>query len=154
MLLHIVLTITTLLSSTNVNLPPTAYPKAIGVFLAGCFVFTFLAFLEYSAASYLHRRRSFADGAKASICSDSPPPNLVEACNAQGTTKQGGRRFTLVAIGVKDTTGKVKPSAVDLYSRIVFPVAFVLFQVIYWLVLFLSLDPLPNDVTMLERNSV
>ena len=55
-----VLTITTLLSSANVNLPPTAYPKSIGVFLAGCFVFTFLAFLEYSAASYLERRRSFA----------------------------------------------------------------------------------------------
>ena len=55
-----VLTITTLLSSANVNLPPTAYPKSIGVFLAGCFVFTFLAFLEYSMASYLERRRSFA----------------------------------------------------------------------------------------------
>ncbi len=53
-----VLTITTLMSSANVNLPPTAYPKSIGIFLAGCFVFTFLAFLEYSAASYLERRRS------------------------------------------------------------------------------------------------
>ncbi len=53
-----VLTITTLMSTANVNLPPTAYPKSIGVFLAGCFVFTFLAFLEYSAASYLERRRN------------------------------------------------------------------------------------------------
>ena len=35
-----VLTITTLLSSANVNLPQTAYPKAIGVFLAGTVQYT------------------------------------------------------------------------------------------------------------------
>ena len=52
-----VLTITTLLSSANGNLPHTAYPKAIGVFLAGCFFFTFLAFLEYSVASFIERKR-------------------------------------------------------------------------------------------------
>jgi hypothetical protein len=84
-----VLTMTTLLSSANNNLPPTAYPKvrknklkaqqksarkfkpiqthsnpfllilqAIGVFLAGCFLFTFLALMEFSVASYLERRKT------------------------------------------------------------------------------------------------
>lgn len=94
-----VLTITTLLSSANVNLPATAYPKvrsfiipphvstpmlrilqAIGVFLAGCFVFTFLAFLEYSAASYLERRRSLLVMVpKTSVCSETHPHHVVEA---------------------------------------------------------------------------
>ncbi len=138
-----VLTITTLLSSANLNLPPTAYPKSIGVFLAGCFVFTFLAFLEYSAASYLERRRSLGKGL---------PPSSSETATG-GEEEEAGkyykkRRFTLA--GMTDPMG-LRPSQVDVYSRILFPVAFCLFQAIYWSVSFLSLTPYPEDVVVLVR---
>ena len=61
----------------------------------------------------------------------------------------GGRRFSLA--GVRDPMGW-RPSMVDLYSRIVFPVAFIVFHIVYWSTCFLCLDQLPDDVVLLERD--
>ena len=64
-------------------------------------------------------------------------------------TANGGRRFSLA--GVRDPMGW-RPSMVDLYSRIVFPVTFALFHVVYWSTCFLCLEALPGDVTLLKRH--
>ncbi|TRY68905.1 hypothetical protein TCAL_03794 [Tigriopus californicus] len=137
-----VLTITTLLSSANINLPPTAYPKSIGIFLAGCFLFTFMALIEYSAASFLERRRT---GNR----------QLVRV-QKQSTTSNGsgmndGRRFTLS--NVRDPLGW-RPSIIDLYSRFLFPVAFLLFQIIYWLTCYLCQEAWPNDMVLLNLDDL
>ena len=99
-----VLTMTTLSSSANANLPPTAYPKAIGIFLAGCFLFTFMALMEYSIGSYLEKR-----------------------C----------RRIVNLKI--------------DAYSRVVFPMSFAAFQVIYWIVGFSTMASFPADMKSLDQ---
>lgn len=44
---------TTLMSSTNKELPKIAYVKSIDVFLGTCFVMVFAALLEYATVSYL-----------------------------------------------------------------------------------------------------
>ena len=42
----IVLTLTTLMANANANLPKTSYPKAIGIYLSVCFLFTFAGLVE------------------------------------------------------------------------------------------------------------
>lgn len=51
-----VLTMTTLMSSTNAALPKISYVKSIDVFLGTCFVMVFAALLEYATVGYLGKR--------------------------------------------------------------------------------------------------
>ena len=52
-----VLTMTTLISSTNAALPKISYLKSIDVYLVTCFVTVFASLLEYAAVSYLGNRQ-------------------------------------------------------------------------------------------------
>ena len=51
-----VLTMTTLMSSTNAQLPKISYIKSIDVFLGTCFVMVFGSLLEYAVVGYLGKR--------------------------------------------------------------------------------------------------
>ncbi|KAG0412828.1 hypothetical protein HPB47_010019, partial [Ixodes persulcatus] len=51
-----VLTMTTLMSSTNAALPKISYVKSIDVYLGTCFVMVFTALLEYATVGYLGKR--------------------------------------------------------------------------------------------------
>lgn len=51
-----VLTMTTLMSSTNKELPKISYVKSIDIFLGTCFVMVFAALLEYATVGYLAKR--------------------------------------------------------------------------------------------------
>uniref|UniRef100_A0AAN0LW25 Gamma-aminobutyric acid receptor subunit beta n=1 Tax=Polyphagotarsonemus latus TaxID=1204166 RepID=A0AAN0LW25_9ACAR len=53
-----VLTMTTLMSSTNAQLPKISYIKSIDVFLGTCFVMVFGSLLEYAIVGYLGKRIS------------------------------------------------------------------------------------------------
>ncbi len=52
-----VLTMTTLISSTNAALPKISYLKSIDVYLVTCFVTVFASLLEYAAVSYIGNRQ-------------------------------------------------------------------------------------------------
>lgn len=53
-----VLTMTTLMSSTNSALPKISYVKSIDVYLGTCFVMVFASLLEYATVGYLGKRIS------------------------------------------------------------------------------------------------
>lgn len=50
------LTMTTLMSSTNAAMPKISYIKSIDVFLGTCFVMVFAALLEYATVGYMGKR--------------------------------------------------------------------------------------------------
>ena len=52
-----VLTLLTLISSTNANMPKISYMKAIDVYFAGCFLFVFASLIEFAAVCYLDKSR-------------------------------------------------------------------------------------------------
>jgi len=233
-----VLTMTTLMSSTNAALPKISYVKSIDVFLGTCFVMVFAALLEYATVGYLGKRiamrkahaqnvlshavamtqRMVAAQNQANLMSsmnlngmmgnsvlvsaqpsnhhvviDNNGHNLSSSHNGQQTSQLNSahptnnqnadlyRAATLKATGqaaqpnvveqflssaatlpslmapkyekigpyparsrVRDSKlGKakqldsifgVRPSSIDKYSRVVFPVCFVCFQLMYWIV--------------------
>ena len=51
-----VLTMTTLMSSTNSQLPKISYIKSIDVYLGTCFVMVFASLLEYATVGFLGKR--------------------------------------------------------------------------------------------------
>lgn len=53
-----VLTMTTLMSSTNAALPKISYVKSIDIYLGTCFVMVFASLLEYATVGYLGKRMS------------------------------------------------------------------------------------------------
>ena len=92
-----------------------------------------MAMMEYAVASYIQRRRS---------------PGLIKQIHRnqeEPMNQKKVRRQTLANIMVA-----VRPASVDVYSRILFPTAFLIFFTIYWIVLSFKLEKLPNDIIILD----
>ena len=63
---------------------------------------------------------------------------------------QKKRRMTLG--NLHDPIG-VKPSAVDVYARLILPLMFVLFQVVYWTTCMILKSPMPEGALMIYHGS-
>ncbi|XP_061600066.1 gamma-aminobutyric acid receptor subunit beta-1 isoform X2 [Cololabis saira] len=196
---RVALGITTVLTMTTINthlretLPKIPYVKAIDIFLMGCFVFVFLALLEYAFVNYIffgrgpHLQKKAAEKAK----SNNENKNRMESnrvqVDAHGNilltnlpTEMGGpdmmglhdpratmfsydsasiqyrkpmtsrdlygrpaldrppshkksrlrRRASQLKVKIPDLTDV---NAIDKWSRVVFPIAFTFFNLVYWL---------------------
>ncbi|XP_077558302.1 resistant to dieldrin isoform X5 [Haemaphysalis longicornis] len=244
-----VLTMTTLMSSTNAALPKISYVKSIDVYLGTCFVMVFTALLEYATVGYLgkritmrktrcqqlaklaeqHRQRCAAAAASSNepssepllaspevsivktvgrraadqccpglqgscqVCpaavatqtqQQAPPPGIpmnhklrepyrtmvvmpnrnchltgchevrLKMVDPKGFSKSSTLENTVN--GAPDIEAAfcknpnklfgVSPSDIDKYSRVVFPVCFVCFNLMYWIIYLHISDVLPDDV--------
>ena len=122
------------------------FTKCLGLFLGGCFFFTFMAMVEFSVTSYLERQKPINKPIKI--------PRKMSDDN-QADIEHGGeggniryRRQTLAQLWMKQ---RIKPSKVDLYSRVIFPVSFFLFHLVYWVVCQSISDSIPSGVIILRR---
>ncbi|XP_071044459.1 gamma-aminobutyric acid receptor subunit beta-like isoform X5 [Parasteatoda tepidariorum] len=192
-----VLTMTTLMSSTNSALPKISYVKSIDVYLGTCFVMVFASLLEYATVGYLgkrismrkarnqqmakmaqeHRQRCVAAAAAAEGTERCPPPEAVLLPgNAEVTmvksavrgqpydprTKFPDPRIPMRPAIVENLhknpsemeAGAPKlpeglfgilPSDIDKYSRLVFPVIFISFNLTYWIIYLHISDTLGED---------
>ncbi|EPB73105.1 Neurotransmitter-gated ion-channel transmembrane region [Ancylostoma ceylanicum] len=139
-----VLTETHLMTGTNRRLPPVAYIKAVDVYLGFCYLLVVLALIEYACVAYSkkknedRRRRE-----KKSEHKPTPPtPDLLHdarlaecTCNAAPTS--------IIAVIKQPNRFCVKHSHIDIVSRFVFPSAFIIFNIFFWVVLLAKAKRLP-----------
>ncbi|KAG8038126.1 hypothetical protein G9C98_006451 [Cotesia typhae] len=187
-----VLTMTTLMSSTNAALPKISYVKSIDVYLGTCFVMVFASLLEYATVGYMAKRiqmrknrfQKIAESMKAAR--ENPGPPGVPGDHGDHAPKQTEVRFKVhdpkahskggtlentingradeeappapphLIHPTKDIsklygTPCITPSDIDKYSRIVFPVCFVCFNLMYWIIYLHISDVVADDLVLLEE---
>uniref|UniRef100_A0A8C9SVW1 Gamma-aminobutyric acid type A receptor subunit alpha6a n=1 Tax=Scleropages formosus TaxID=113540 RepID=A0A8C9SVW1_SCLFO len=133
-----VLTMTTLSISARHSLPKVSYTTAMDWFIAVCFAFVFSALIEFAAVNYfstLHIHKEMRKAARvaraaaleaitrrmSSLRSEQFMPVQVPAFFLQGS-----------AIPANAFMGDTSP--IDKYARILFPLSFGAFNLIYWVV--------------------
>ncbi|XP_076468366.1 glycine receptor subunit alpha-2-like [Babylonia areolata] len=125
-----VLTMTTQSSSVNASLPRVSYTKAIDVWMSTCLVFVFCALLEFAVVNVLSRKDSLRDFSIRRVFSI--PKDLENGANrevavpldSESDEKKKRRRF--------GKRGIVYAMYLDVASRILFPLVFIFFIMIYW----------------------
>ncbi|XP_042862850.1 gamma-aminobutyric acid receptor subunit beta-like isoform X4 [Penaeus japonicus] len=199
-----VLTMTTLMSSTNAALPKISYVKSIDVYLGTCFVMVFASLLEYAAVGYMGKRiqmrknrilaiQKLAEERKTAAHDHShmsqdhaehPQKQTVSTTSRTPHRGHGGEvRYKLhdpkahskggtlentingradeeahppIAnlLPHKDINKRLNklygcsPSDIDKYSRIVFPVCFVCFNLMYWIIYLHISDDSDEDLIL------
>ncbi|XP_064471717.1 glycine receptor subunit alpha-3-like isoform X2 [Ornithodoros turicata] len=139
---RITLGVTTLLTISSKgagiqgNLPPVSYVKAIDVWMGACTMFVFAALLEFTFVNYLWRKRPNGTRNSRPASDNSLALKVVEghkSCNGdlgQGTISHGADVHH--AVPEIPDLHKVQAKRIDQMSRTGFPVAFIIFSIIYW----------------------
>ncbi|VDO18512.1 unnamed protein product [Heligmosomoides polygyrus] len=150
-----VLTMTTLMTSTNASLPKVSYVKSLDIFLGMCFFIVFASLLEYAAIGYLMKRnRSFVNASPVQyyetgdgvLRRESTRKKKKNSNNNRNSVKieveaQADQRIPLLSmvpmppIPFKPRPpawSRFRPSSVDLFSRVAFPTFFIMFHIVYW----------------------
>ncbi|XP_048841767.1 gamma-aminobutyric acid receptor subunit rho-1-like [Brienomyrus brachyistius] len=145
-----VLTMSTIITGVNASMPKVSYIKAVDIYLWVSFVFVFLSVIEYAAVNYLTTVRERRLPCTCGLAH----PDQVMPCSRYGsmdisTARSYGtveedrdtrqRILVRLALGGDGRTMCLAKSAlwidthsIDKYSRIVFPGAYALFNMIYW----------------------
>ncbi|KFO19724.1 Gamma-aminobutyric acid receptor subunit alpha-5 [Fukomys damarensis] len=150
-----VLTMTTLSISARNSLPKVAYATAMDWFIAVCYAFVFSALIEFATVNYFTKRGWAWDGKKAleaaKIKKKERELKLSKSTNAYTTGKMthppnipkeqtpaGTSNVSTVSVkSSEEKTAESKKtynsiSKIDKMSRIVFPVLFGTFNLVYW----------------------
>ncbi|XP_021947667.1 gamma-aminobutyric acid receptor subunit beta isoform X1 [Folsomia candida] len=156
-----VLTMTTLMSSTNKALPKISYVKSIDVFLGTCFVMVFAALLEYATVGYLAKRiqmRKNHFAALQKMANSLQNAHQLFPQQPQPSTSFNQRKFIgtekirqIIPINPNQICG-ITPSDIDKYSRVVFPVCFVCFNTLYWIIYLHISNVVVDDLVLLGQN--
>ncbi|OXA49894.1 gamma-aminobutyric acid receptor subunit beta [Folsomia candida] len=154
-----VLTMTTLMSSVNAALPKISYVKSLDVFLGTCFLMVFAALLEYATVGYMAKRiqmrknkfdalRKMAEE-RAKAAGIMVPEKKPFGCPKD--VESGNPELDKLAKKIENLYG-IAPSDIDRYSRVVFPVCFICFNLMYWIIYLHISDVVEDDLVFLEQN--
>lgn len=124
-----VLTMTTQSSGARANLSKVSYIKAIDVWMATCLFFVFAALIEFAWVNVLSRvqqRRQMTHQSSETV-NGSPKRTSSE------TAKEEKEEQTCVCF-TNYISDREKARLVDKGARILFPAAFLIFNLVYWLV--------------------
>lgn len=149
-----VLTLTTLTNSARASLPKVSYVKSIEWFLILCFLYVFASLVEYAGVSFEINskiKRGMAFPALQTESDDGKDPEKKDLMRVMdGNVEANGhakirRRTKFTFYGKKVTEAgplQYRPysekeiegleSVVDKWSRIGFPVSFMILNIIYW----------------------
>ncbi|KAG7517222.1 hypothetical protein JOB18_001601 [Solea senegalensis] len=162
-----VLTMTTLSISARNSLPKVAYATAMDWFIAVCYAFVFSALIEFATVNYFTKRGWAWDGKsvvndkrkeRASVVKKNNAYAVAVANYAPNITKDTGSLPTIAKAGAADfnkakADGKAQEakktfnsvSKIDRMSRILFPVLFGSFNLVYWAT-YLNREPVIKDM--------
>ncbi|KFQ68101.1 Gamma-aminobutyric acid receptor subunit gamma-4, partial [Phaethon lepturus] len=155
-----VLTMTTLSTISRKHLPRVSYITAMDLFVSVCFIFVFAALMEYATLNYLvgnkkpleHNNRKARLVAGAQVMPSFTtininnimhwPPEMEEDEDEDpGSPCLEGKECERFFCCIEDCqTGmwregrvRIHISRLDSYSRVFFPTAFLLFNIVYWI---------------------
>ncbi|NWV10451.1 GBRG4 protein, partial [Ptilonorhynchus violaceus] len=156
-----VLTMTTLSTISRKHLPRVSYITAMDLFVSVCFIFVFAALMEYATLNYLvgnkkplehHHRKARLPPAGAQVMPTFTaininhimhwPPEIEEdEDDDPGSPCLEGKECERFFCCIEDCqTGmwregrvRIHISRLDSYSRVFFPTAFLLFNIVYWI---------------------
>ncbi|XP_071561287.1 glycine receptor subunit alphaZ1 isoform X2 [Temnothorax nylanderi] len=148
------LTLVTMFTGLKSDIPPVAYIKALDVWMAGCMMFVFAALGEFVVVKVLDLRNDQNDSQNSmeshsfsrlmamvkrrSIWDD----DFVHATKPKNKyTNNNNILPTLWLDPECQITQKTRSQKIDCYSRIVFPILFLLFVVLYWPIVLLKKAP-------------
>ncbi|XP_015187731.1 PREDICTED: glycine receptor subunit alpha-2 [Polistes dominula] len=150
------LTLVTMFTGLKSDIPPVAYVKALDLWMAGCMMFVFAALGEFVVVKVLDLRYQFGSDLQSSILPRSFQTRSTSTDKGQNfgfwdydtmyTPKYKAKRTgskNLLQTWLDLETSPLFPSRIrshkiDRYSRIGFPILFLLFVVIYWPILLLK----------------
>uniref|UniRef100_A0A4X1VIH3 GABA(C) receptor n=1 Tax=Sus scrofa TaxID=9823 RepID=A0A4X1VIH3_PIG len=155
-----VLTMSTIITGVNASMPRVSYIKAVDIYLWVSFVFVFLSVLEYAAVNYLttvQERKERKPQEKLPCTCGLPQPRavLLDGSYSDGEVNDLGnytpdngdkpdRMMVQLTLASERSSPRRKSQrssyvsmridthAIDKYSRIIFPAAYILFNLIYW----------------------
>ncbi|KAI4539310.1 hypothetical protein MG293_010702 [Ovis ammon polii] len=155
-----VLTMSTIITGVNASMPRVSYIKAVDIYLWVSFVFVFLSVLEYAAVNYLttvQERKERKPQEKLPCTCGLPQPRAVlldgsysdgEVNDLGNYTPENGDKPDRMMVQLTLASERSSPRrksqrssyvsmridthAIDKYSRIIFPAAYILFNLIYW----------------------
>ncbi|NXJ61635.1 GBRG4 protein, partial [Rostratula benghalensis] len=156
-----VLTMTTLSTISRKHLPRVSYITAMDLFVSVCFIFVFAALMEYATLNYLvgnkkpvehNNRKARLPPASAQVMPSFTtininnimhwPPEIEEDDDEDpGSPCLEGKECERFFCCIEDCqTGmwregrvRIHISRLDSYSRVFFPTAFLLFNIVYWI---------------------
>ncbi|XP_064874437.1 gamma-aminobutyric acid receptor subunit alpha-4-like [Oncorhynchus nerka] len=154
-----VLTMTTLSISARQSLPKVSYATAMDWFIAVCFAFVASALIEFAAVNYLatleanRLKKRNARQNKLKVLAEASYDEEDDESASSPLSERGGlkKRYNSISQSEMDTgpsvpiflqQGSAVPpipalagtSPIDQYSRIMFPLAFALFNLFYWII--------------------
>ncbi|XP_070553295.1 glycine receptor subunit alpha-2-like isoform X2 [Ptychodera flava] len=138
-----VLTMTTQSSGANETLPKVSYVKAIDIWMAVCLLFVFAALVEFAAANYMSRKHKEEAEMRRKLrrlsCRENgESQTLLEMRPMQAVVRPDARTPPTVSTTIPDQDpkqqdlAKKKAQLIDHISRVIFPLAFLFFNVVYW----------------------
>uniref|UniRef100_A0A3Q2XPS4 Glycine receptor, alpha 4b n=1 Tax=Hippocampus comes TaxID=109280 RepID=A0A3Q2XPS4_HIPCM len=131
-----VLTMTTQSSGSRASLPKVSYVKAIDIWMAVCLLFVFAALLEYAAVNFVSRqhkeffrlRKKLREQERQRTVSASHPLRRKMDATPVFADLPPGLGYYDIRRRFVDRAKKI-----DTISRAVFPMSFLMFNVLYWL---------------------
>ncbi|XP_072287787.1 gamma-aminobutyric acid receptor subunit rho-3 [Pyxicephalus adspersus] len=155
-----VLTMSTIITGVSASMPQVSYIKAVDVYLWISFLFVFLSVIEYAAVNYLttvEERKQLKRRGKSSTtlnleavqamafdgCYHDSDADLNYSVHSEESSSRG-RAASVATLdaarikrkkSIKGNVGRIileNNHAIDTYSRIIFPVVYILFNFFYW----------------------
>ncbi|CAG2176685.1 unnamed protein product, partial [Oppiella nova] len=133
---RITLGVTTLLtiSSKGYNLPPVSYAKAIDVWMGACTTFVFSALLEFTLVNYLWRINKFEPKPPKpnNLCQERKGIDSVSNCLDKKLLAVVSEEVEPRDNSALGDQSAGTPEKIDIISRVMFPILFLVFNLIYW----------------------